>query len=147
MVSRLLVQFETFRASAGDYRVTRFGRAHRRHHALIPTYVYQTTKARQVVLTGLVFIETGCVTRLSGGGGTLGFGRLAACELRLFSPSTERLTPCSPKANKHVADALIRSTYLRLSAPSLHWTAKDQKCARLSITLPKDVSLKSIVQF
>lgn len=29
----------------------------------------ETKKARQLSLTGLVFIETGCATRLSGGGG------------------------------------------------------------------------------
>ena len=34
-----------------------------------PRYVNQTTKARQVGLTGLVFIETIFGTRLSGGGG------------------------------------------------------------------------------
>jgi hypothetical protein len=54
VISRLLAQFETFGASAGHYRVTRFGRVHRRRRSQIPRYVYQTSKARQVSLTGLV---------------------------------------------------------------------------------------------
>ena len=35
----------------------------------IPICVYQKSKARQLVLTGLIRFETGCATRLSGGGG------------------------------------------------------------------------------
>lgn len=53
VVSRLLAQFETIRASPGHCRVTRFGGGHRRQSSQIAKYVYKTTKARQVVLTGL----------------------------------------------------------------------------------------------
>ena len=66
---RLLARFETFRAEMDAHRVTRFGVGQRRLSSQIPIYVYETTKARQRQLTALLFIETGCATCLSGGGG------------------------------------------------------------------------------
>ena len=68
MDSRVLAQFETFGAKFGEGESRGFGRAESRQLSQIPIYVYETSKARQLVLTGLVWFETGCTTRLSGGG-------------------------------------------------------------------------------
>ena len=54
VISRLLGQFETFRAEMDVGESRDCGRHDLRQIAQIPIYVYQTTKARQVVLTGLV---------------------------------------------------------------------------------------------
>lgn len=66
--SRLLGEFETFRAKMGEGESRELGRSESSGSSQIPLYVHQTTKARQLSLTGLVGIETGCGARLSGGG-------------------------------------------------------------------------------
>ena len=68
-ISRLLGQFETLGAETGDGESRDFDWYDLFQIAQIPIYVCETTKARQHSLTGLVVIETGCGTRLSGGGG------------------------------------------------------------------------------
>lgn len=69
VISRLLAQFETFRPDLGKGESRDFVRRDLGQIAQIPRYVHETTKARQHSLTGLVWFETGCATRLSGGGG------------------------------------------------------------------------------
>ena len=55
VISRLLGQFETFGAISASTGASRdFGRHDLRQIAQIPIYVYETTKARQRSLTGLV---------------------------------------------------------------------------------------------
>jgi hypothetical protein len=68
VVSRLLGQFETFGAKFGDSESRGFGRTESSQLSQILIYTYETSKARQLVLTGLVWFETSCTTRLSGGG-------------------------------------------------------------------------------
>ena len=66
--SLAMAQYETSRAER-EWGESWERRPNSRRPWRIPVYVYQTSKARQWLLTGLVEIETGCGTRLNGGGG------------------------------------------------------------------------------
>jgi hypothetical protein len=47
-------------------------------------HVYETTNARQLSLTGLVGIETGCRARLSGGGGRAFQGQFRITDFAVY---------------------------------------------------------------
>ena len=70
--------------------------------------VYRTNKARQLVLTGLVRIETGCGTRVSGGGGTVDFHCLTKLLSQSHLHATEVFRRTQPIPSEPKVAATIR---------------------------------------